>query len=321
MDLRFKTNLLEHTLRITEWAKRHGASAQIDATNYMLHVQLGDRQVSFFPQFISRPSPGFMTYVPEPDIRSAGFVGWTPYQQRVWNIAGSKVTFKKLASGLGLRVPALWERVEEVNAPYLVKRSRSAFGHGMRGPYRAEAAPNLRLQEGEFCEEFKFGRIARAWYWSGQLAVLEAFEMPTLVGDGISTYEQLLMRRAPEISPHPVEPLAALQGVRLADVPPEGMTIVCDYRYVSPLNPTVYGNANLLRWPERRPFVQKFEEAGRLIFPHAELPPDQDQVGFVLDAIIDADDEVWFLELNSNSQGHPDLYATMLDRLFGIAAG
>ncbi len=318
MDYRFKINFLEHVMRINTWAVRRGAQVQIDALNYMLHVQLDDRHVPFFPQFVHRPEPGVMTYMPSPQPDTPALVGWLPYRPQAWDISASKIAFKTLAESLGLRVPALWERVEEVNAPYLVKLVRGSFGHGMRGPYFAEAARNLRLQPGEFCEEFKFGRIARAWYWDGVLCVLEAFEMPTVTADGVSSYEQLLLQKSPEVIPHEVQPLAALQGVQLADAPPEGKQIVCDYRYASPLKSTTYGNANVLRLPQREPALQHFEEAGRLIAPHLPLPEGQSSVGFVLDAIIDSDNQPWFLEINSNSQGHPDWYPTMLDRIFKV---
>ena len=40
----------------------------------------------------------------------------------------------------------------------------------------------------------------------------------------------------------------------------------------------------------------------------------------MLDAIVDAHDRPWFLEINSNAQGHPDLYGAMLDQLCAPAA-
>ena len=51
---------------------------------------------------------------------------------------------------------------------------------------------------------------------------------------------------------------------------------------------------------------------------HTAAGPPGRQLGFVLDAIVDAQDQPWFLEVNSNPQWHPDIYAPMLDGLCGI---
>ena len=110
-----------------------------------------------------------------------------------------------------------------------------------------------------------------------------------------------------------------MQGVRPTDVLPAGLRVVCDYRYVSPFNPTVYANANLLPQAAGSELAERFRDAGRRLWPRIPGPPGR-QLGFVLDAIVDAHDRPWFLEVNSNAQGHPDLYGPMLDAWFGNGA-
>ena len=321
MSLRFKTNLLEHTKAVGLWAQARGATATVDAASFVLQVRQGERALTLQPQFVGKRDGHKLVYFDVADRFAVGFVGWLPYKPQAWDISLSKLAFKAAARDLDIATPAHWTQADAVSAPCLVKRERGAFGYGMRGPFRASEAARLQLADGadriEYCEEFKWGRIARAWYWSGQLAVLELFEMPRIGGDGQSSCAQLLQRAGAD-DPADSAPLLALQGVALSDVPAAGRSLVCDYRYVSPFNPTLYANSNLLPRLAGTPLVQRFADAGRRLWPRIPGPPGR-QIGFVLDAIVDAQDQPWFLEVNSNAQGHPDLYAAMLDGLFAAA--
>lgn len=40
---------------------------------------------------------------------------------------------------------------------------------------------------------------------------------------------------------------------------------------------------------------------------------------FTLDAMVDAQDHVWLLEMNSNPMVHPDAYPVMMTRLYEAA--
>ncbi|MED5619664.1 hypothetical protein [Ideonella sp. BN130291] len=318
MNLRFKTSLLEHAKAVGAWARARHARTTIDAMDLSLTVRFESREFRLLPQFVGRRDGKQLVYFDVPDRFAIGFVGWLPYRAQGWDISLSKLDFKKAARDLDIPTPAHWLQLESVTAPFVVKRARGAFGYGMRGPFKASEAGKLSLQEGEYCEEFKWGRIARAWYWSGTLAVLEVFDMPRVTGDGSHTYAELLQRASPE-APADHEHLARLQGVEPGDVPPAGTQVVCDYRYVSPFNPTVYENSNLLPRLAGTPLAQRFVDAGQRLWPRIPGPPGR-QIGFALDAIVDANDQPWFLEVNSNPQWHPDIYGPMLDALCPMAA-
>ncbi len=309
MSLRFKTNLLEHTKAVGAWAQARGARASVDAADLSLQVTRGSRTLRLLPQFVGKRDGERLVYFDTADRHAIGFVGWLPYRPQSWELSRSKLAFKAAARELGIPVPVRWADPARADRPFLVKREAGAFGYGMHGPYPAGHA--VALADGEFAESFHLGRIARAWSWSGRLAVLELFPMPTVTGDGRSTYAELLLRAGGEVPPE-VLPLAALQGVQPGTVLEDGRRVVCDYRYVSPFNPTVYANANRLPRLAGTPLADRFADAGRRVWPRIPGPP-QRQAGFVLDAIVDADDQPWFLEINSNPQGHPDLYAAMLD--------
>jgi hypothetical protein len=330
MSLRFKTNLLEHLKAVGAWARLHDVDAQVRATDTALVLRHRGQALLLLPQFVGKrvlagagggagePAVERLSYFATPDDHARGFVGWLPYAPLAWDISVSKLAFKTVAVEAGLRVPAWWTNAADADSAYLVKRVRGAFGDGMRGPFSPHApqAPQAgplsqpphppqppHPADGEFCEAFVEGRIARAWYWSGRLAVLEVLPMPQVLGDG----------RTPLFAA-----LAALQGLSAASVPAAGQAVTADYRYVSPLNPTLYANHNGLRTAQfDSPLVQAFEDAGTQLWPRipGALGPAGKQAGFVLDAIVGADGLPWFLEINSNAQGHPDWYAPMLDAI------
>jgi hypothetical protein len=322
MSLRFKTNLLEHTKAVGRWAQARGVQAHVRATDLALVLQRGPQALPLLPQFVGQRDGKHLSYFDTPDEHARGFVGWLPYKPLAWDISVSKLAFKRKARQVGLRVPEGWMQPADATAPFLVKRDRGAFGDGMSGPHMpgAAAAPTT-VAAGEFCEAFVNGRIARAWYWNGTLAVLEVLPMPQVLGDGQTTLAGLLQQASPEPITDftPFEALARLQGLGADSVPATGQAVTADYRYVSPLNPSLYANHNLLRQAAGTPMLQAFAEAGARLWPHipGATGPAGKQAGFVLDAIVGDDGLPWFLEINSNAQGHPDLYGPMLDALCG----
>jgi hypothetical protein len=323
MSLRFKTNLLEHTKAVGAWAKQRGARTQIDATNLSLSIEFGSQRHRLHAQFVGKRDGKTLCYFPTADRFAVGFVGWLPYLPQAWGISLSKLAFKAAAHEVQIKTPAHWIDPADIDAPFLVKRARGAFGYGMRGPFRAIDAARVSLAEGEYCEEFKWGRIARAWYWADRLAALEVFAMPAVTADGRSSCEALLRSAIAALVdewPEGFADILRLQGFEAADVAPAGTRLVCDYRYVSPFNPTLYANHNVLHRLTDAPLVQRFSEAGNRMWPRIPGPPGR-QVGFVLDAIVDANGQPWFLEINSNPQLHPDGYGAMLDGLCGLQHG
>ena len=319
MSLRFKTNLLEHIKAVGTWAKRRGARTHIDATDLSLSIESGTQRHRLHAQFVGKRDGKTLCYFAAADKFAVGFVGWLPYPPQAWDISLSKLVFKAAAYELQIPTPAHWVDPVTIDAPFLVKRARGAFGYGMRGPFPASDAARLSLAEGEYCEEFKWGRIARAWYWGQRLAALEVFAMPALTADGRSSCEAL-MRSASADLPDDFADIVRLQGFEPADIPPAGVRLVCDYRYVSPFNPTVYANHNVLHHLASDPLVQRFSDAGTRLWPRIPGPPNR-QIGFVLDAIVDAHGQPWFLEVNSNPQLHPDIYEAMLDGVCGAPHG
>jgi hypothetical protein len=323
MSIRYKTNLLQHALSIRAWLAQHGGSAQMDLQDFRLHLRCLGREQVLLPQYVGARE-GKLFYSRDITPYTSGFVGWLPYGMKTWPGAGQKLAFKAGMTEAGIPTPPYWFDLAQVDAGCIFKKSFSSFGYGIRGPYLPAHIRLMRLQleEGEYAERFMFGRIGRAWYWDGQLAVVEMFEMPTVVGDGASSFEALLRRRIGEMNdlPHQHAQVGRLQGFEPGDVIARGHRVVADFRYVSSLNPTVYENSD--RLPELAGSVIAAQFAAGGDAAYRLIPPEtQPSTMFVLDAIVDADDKVWFLEMNSNSQVHPCIYPAMLARLFGVDAG
>ncbi len=244
-------------------------------------------------------------------------VGWFATPVQSWPISASKQVFKQQAADAAIDVPAWWLDSAMATEPYLIKRDRSAFGEGMRGPFPPGCDdPAAQTQAGEYADAFKMGQIARAWYWGPRLAVLELFSMPALAGDGRQSFDELWTRALPRdgTRPHGWADLGRLQGVAPETVVSMGRKVLADYRYVSPLNPTVYANHNRLPELGQGLLKARFEDAGRRLWPRLPGANEAEMV-FVLDAIVDASERPWFLEINSNPQLHPDIYPVMLERL------
>jgi hypothetical protein len=322
MSLRFKTNLLEHAKAFSTWATAHQARAYIDVKTMALAVQRGAHGVEFAAQYVGHQADGSLAYYRDMGPHCIGFVGWLPYPVQQWSLSKSKLEFKDVAASLGVRTPDWWRDREAVDQTYILKADRSAFGYGIRGPYLAadRSRDALAWRPDEYADAFKTGRIARAWYWADQLAVLEMFPMPKVVGNGRSRFVDLLQAQlgANEALPTFMAQIAHVQGFELDSVVPVGRSLIADFRYVSPFNPTLYANNNLLSSLARggtSPLVQSFVHAGRALWsriPGAAQRP----MAFVLDAIVDDADTAWFLEVNCNAQLHPDLYPFMLTSLF-----
>jgi hypothetical protein len=319
MNLRFKTSLLEHMKSVGAWARASGAHCSVDPSSLVLDVQAGTARFALQPQFVGKRDGVQLSYFSIADQHAAGFVGWFAHPLQSWDLSTSKLIFKERARELGIPTPRHWSTAAQAQAPFLIKRSRSSFGQGILGPFAVGDAKALQytMVEGDYIDEFKTGRIARAWYWCGRLAVLELFDMPAVRGDGHSSFAQLLAKALNgglADLPKDFNTMAAWQRINPALIVPAGKKLLLDYRYVSPFNPTIYGNYNRFAELKSSPIAQAFVQAGHRLWPQI-LIHDTTQAAFVLDAIVDDKDQAWFLEINSNAQLHPDIYPVMLSSL------
>lgn len=320
----FKRNFLQHALPISMWMQQHDAKGGIDPRTLAMEIAHNGRTARFYPQFVTEETGG-IGFGPHLQPGVSGFVGWLPYFGKGWEESSDKLAFKTFAQAHGLTTPAWSQNVAAVKGPFLVKHRRSTLGRSQRGPYVAAPPPapppGVSLADGEYCEQFVFGRVLKAWYWNGQPTVVEAVPMPTIQGDGTSTPRQLIEPRLPQGAawPEALTNLIQLQGHGVDTVLERGKTIVADYRYMSELNPAITADHNIRDTIGGTWLEQQLLKAGELCLTCVPAAL-RENVAFSLDGIVDDTGQVHFLEVNCNPLLHPAFYRPMLDALFAVAA-
>jgi len=321
----YQTSLLFHCREVQSLAPRFQAQATLSFRNFSVELRGRGRYFHLAPQFTYRDR-GRLSYFPRMRGDTVGFVGWLPYFNKRWPTGSEKLAFKELCAATGLRTPAFSTRSAEALDSVLIKHRFSSFGNGMRGPFRKsdQGEAQSRLGESEYYEEFVPGRIAKAWYWDERPVCLEVFDMPTLTGDGARSFSELVAAQVQfpgEPPERPVlEALARYQGVSADDPLPAGARLIADFRYGSPLFQLRHShNANVLPQHVKSEIGRQLAEAGPVFW---QSIPENARLGtlYTVDAIVDAEDRVWFLEMNCNPMVHPDAYFAMFEGLLGPAA-
>ena len=316
---KYQDDLIRHIQAVNAWIDRRGARGGINLQSLCVGIEHNGRRIDLYPQFSLRMDDGGLGYTTQMGPRTIGFVGWFPYRRRHWPIAQDKQLFKQFARANGLPTPIESRDPADLHHPFIIKAARSSFGSGIRGPYGADESTlqEVTLQSGEYFEQLIFGQIARAWYCKSTLAVLELFDMPRVTGDGQRAFTELVRHRvgAEASLPTRLDRIARVQGLWAGAILPVGREVIADYRYVSSLNNLVTKNYNVLPGAGGSGLIRQFAAAGPVFFGGIPQACRADTV-FVVDAIVDADGKVWYLEMNCNSQQHPDIYDRMLDDIY-----
>lgn len=311
--------LLNHLKRIQSCMAELEGDAYLNAKDLVLQVRARGKVCHLQPQF-TFVKEGRIRYTAYFEQHVSGFAGWRPYFMKRWPAATEKLLFKRFALEHGLPTPPFWTSACTEVRDVLIKQNRSSFGVGIRGPFRDLQSPDaaLRPEHDEYYEAFIPGRVAKAWYWNGGLVCLEVRPMPCLVGDGCSSVAELAATR----SRRPVDAtalawLAAFQGRTPAAVLREGESMLADFKYGTPFDPPCVENENVLASFAGSRIEAELRRAG---MTSAQAIPKSLRANtlFTLDAVVDDEDRVWFLEMNSNPMVHPDTYAAILGSLFEV---
>jgi hypothetical protein len=280
------------------------------------------RQIDLHPQFVGLVK-GRRVYFRKLADEVLGFIGWLPYPAKKWPTGAGKQAFKNLCAEKGLATPAAWDDPARSEVDYLLKSFTGSFGVGLRGPLRpGQALPaDVTFDRTKwYCEAFVRGRTLKAWYWDNRLACVEIQPMPVIEGDGrrnvVELAEAARPKIGPDLDPGALRDLCAYQGLATDSVPEAGRQILAEVRYGSALSPSSAANSNMLE-RERESFIgRQLVHAGPLFW---ESIPEPLRLGvlYTVDAVVDQNNRVWFLEMNCNPMGHPDLYTYMLEGFLG----
>jgi len=309
---------IKHLTPIREWALARGADLLIAPETFELTIIFSGRRVVMIPRFV-REYDGRTIY--QRDFAEDGdFIGWMPYPVKSWPLSTDKTLFKEYALNNGLRVTASWSNGEPLSPDFIIKPAIGSFGVGIRGPFGPLAPLNdeIALREGEFCEQFIRGRSAKAWFWNGEPVALEILSPPQITGDGRRTLREiatqprgnfdLVMNLDDSVQ------ILAWQGYQLDDVIPQGVHVMLDFRYLTPHDRVTLKNRDV--WDKTSPQIAaQFCYAGPVLQRGISESVRPNSV-FTLDAVIDEDDKVWLLEMNSHPMIHPNVYPRMLASIF-----
>jgi len=317
---------LNHLRAVRQWALAHEAAATLDMVTMQLEVRARNRYFTLRPRFLARVDDRLL-HCAELTDQVTGFIGWLPYPTLRWDLASDKLAFRQHLLNHGLRVPAAWRAGVEASEAHLLKRSMGSFGYAQRGPFRpgqaGEAPPGDR---GElFAEQFIAGKNLKLWVWGDHAFYAHLDDYPTLTGDGQRPLAALLEARFAKAGAHPapgpdqasLQDCLAFQGVAADTVLPEGARVFIDYRYGR-----LYENTGLsARSDNRLPLLDETHHAQIRRVIDSLTPLLQAELGapvlYALDGVIDAGQNIWWLEMNSNPILPPEGYASIFSTLFG----
>lgn len=324
--------LTNHFRAVQEWGQRAQASIALDVLTFEMEVKCRGRYFTFHPQFVGLVQ-GRLVNMSALTPDTAGFIGWRPYRPVSYDLSTHKLQFKQFIDESGLRTPAHWSLDGSSAAPdadYILKRATGSFGYELAGPCRAKTLPATdapvpgtgRL----FAEQFVSGRNLKVWFWGQRPFFAHLREPATAIADGRSTVRALIDRRFRSANEefetyterHVVEDCLSFQGLGLGDVPQEGQHVLLDFRYGREHRPGTSSLRSDNDLPSLAPPVLEVVELAGARFAARLRETMPAPVAYALDAVVDADNQVWWLEANSNPVLPPEGYEPMLGDLFGV---
>ncbi|HSW17533.1 MAG TPA: hypothetical protein VLJ86_09925 [Ramlibacter sp.] len=307
-----------HAQAVQDAASPLGIEATVQLSDFALCLKDEQRTQLWRPRFLANVN-GRLVYASHFGRQTAGFAGWMPYATRQWPIAIDKSAFKRQARADNVPTPMACLDPALIGGPFIVKKSASSFGEGIRGPYTTYDAthPAHQLATGEYYENFIVGHIAKAWCWGSKCVALHLHAPTTVVGDGQRTLRELVRalpnNRGGDNDWALVGRLAAYCGAGgLDEVLGAGKETLVEFRYGSRYDKPLAGNPNLLWQLGLGTVTTQFHDAARIFSQAISRTPARRNACFTLDAMVDAAGKAWFLEMNCNPLVHPDLYGAMI---------
>lgn len=318
------STLLDHFRAVRTWAERHSAEATLDVKTFEVEIRCANRYFVFYPQF-SVVHQGQLGYTRQLTPAAGGFCGWRPYREYKTPLTTDKLLFKSYFASQGLRVPATWPADQRPALPYIQKRQGGSFGEGMCGPVLPGQLdpPCMPTSSGCFAEQFLEGRSVKVWLWGARPVCADIQDWPTVTGDGISRMEALITQRlhGAEGSSFGADSALMLacvrfQGLDSDSIPEPGQSVWIDFRYGRTFRPP----SALRNTPNRLPELQQrcgsqLLGAGTAV-ARALQQATRAPVISSIDAVLDNEGRLWWLELNSNPLFPHHGYDTMLSELF-----
>jgi hypothetical protein len=246
----------------------------------------------------------------------------------------NKLVFKDFLNQSGLRAPRHIDPIHAAIRPefdYIFKGAVGSFGYQIAGPFRcgqpigATYRKDASQAEGIYAEEFIAGNIIKIWFWGSRSFYAQKHNFPIITGDGSSTVDDLIQKRLQWCgldwqTYHDraiVLDCLKFQAIEPGNVIEAGRTLWLDYRYgrnYEPHQGIAFDSDNAL--PELlKQTGEQIAAMGAslvgLLKKEFNLP-----VLISVDAMLDADSNLWWLEMNTNPMVPPECYEVMFSELF-----
>lgn len=313
-------NFLSHLRSVQACLPPLKIRANMDFARNSIELLARGRYVVMHPQYAVLDGVK-LAYTASLSPVATHFIGWRNYINKRWRLSTDKSMFKRYCSGHNLKVPGVVALAQDATDGVILKNAQSSFGHGIEGPFRP-AFEFRPLQQGEYFETFIRGDIAKVWYWDDKVVAMEVKPMVTVKGNGRATLRDLVTEIKSSFLPvhwDDVAQVAAFDGVTsLDDVIADQREVLVDFRYLSALHPSRLDNLNVKARYDGTKVMSQLGAAGGVFWKGIPLNMRKHTL-YTIDAIIDANQDLWFLEMNSNPIVHPDAYPFMLEGLFGQA--
>jgi hypothetical protein len=334
----YMATTMNHLLTIKAWAAVRGMQAALDVESFELEMRAHNRCFKLFPQFCSG------TATQPHDIPASvrdvdGFLGWLPYRPISWELANDKLAFKLRLLQAGLPTPQMWTAPEMATRDYLVKHSAGPAGAELAAPFKAGAMPEQtalkRLQQASergsvYAEAFIPGRAMKVWFWGEHAFHAQLHSYPAVTGDGKQSVAALAVAsvRQARLNGNKRGDKAAMlqalayQGLRPESVLGAGSDAWLDHRYGSSFRsrPMRADEENALSGLTacQRAQIDRIGSSLAIDLQHEFGVP----VLYSLDAVVDEEGRIWWLNMDSDPlfppAGYPVMLADLAARLFPV---
>lgn len=319
-------DLLEHVRWLRIAAHAAGAELIIAGDHLGAFFRRGAEHRFLLPRFVT-PTDAGAVHTPALFAQTHGFAGWLPYPGKRWPIATDRLRFKELARAAGLPAADAFTTPEKAPEDVVVKHAVSSATARVRGPFRAANEQPVDPEQGEYYEPYLEGDRLRLWFWNGKPICAQLDAPPAVIGDGVSPLRDLILHRASYTGPRSEDQGLALleaakvflrfHGRTLDTVLTRGERQAVDLRHGSPLRHPSDRHTIDLRATTDLPWMPVVGKTGAVLFD-AIPEPIRASTLFSLDAILDAREQLWLLDMDCDPVVHPLTYPEIVKSLFEL---
>jgi hypothetical protein len=325
--------LYYHFKKLQDWGIKNNAQVTLNVNTFAVEVKCRGRYYTLYPMFAGEVE-GRRMYVSTMPPSASGFCGWRPYGAMDCPHSKNKILFKNFLREKGIRTPEYVEHLKaamNLDFDYIVKNSNGSFGRQIDGPFRKnETVDPGRINysgssETAYAEQFIEGSIVKVWFWGNRAFYAQVSHFPEIVGDGRSTSEKLVSSRFAQCAldwgryaeREVIVACLRFQNTELHDIVSAGRSLWIDYRYGRDYEP----NEGSARESDNA-LSGLIEKTGNQIPVMGAVVNDLLRQSFpapilvALDAMLDANGHLWWLEMNVNPMVPPECYEIMFLDLF-----